>query len=111
MDITELTSNEVVILSLSGRLDAVTADPVKQRLLAKVGATGPRLVLDFASLTYVSSAGLRVLLEVARRVDAAQGRLALCAMVRHVHQVFELAGFSALIPIYATREEALTALG
>jgi anti-anti-sigma factor len=109
MDITEQTSNAIVILSLTGRLDAVSADPVKQRLLASVGAA-PCLVLDFAGLTYVSSAGLRVLLELARRVQSAKGKLALCAMVRHVQQVFELAGFAALIPIFATRDEALSAL-
>jgi anti-anti-sigma factor len=110
MEIIEQTTDGVVVLTLAGRLDALTADGVRERLLAGVGSAAPRLVLDFARLTYVSSAGLRVLLELSRRVTAAEGRLALCALVRQVQQVFDLAGFAALIPIHATREEALAAL-
>lgn len=110
MDITEQQVNDIMVLGLSGRLDALAVDQVQRTLLAHVHGQQPRLVIDCSQLTYVSSAGLRVLLAVAKKVAAAQGKLALCAMVRQVSQVFELAGFASLIPIFATREEALASL-
>jgi len=108
MDISESADGGVVTLQLRGRFDAGTADGVKKRLLAGVSGQGVRLVIDFAQVVYISSIGLRVLLEVAKRVAVVKGRLVLCAMVSHVRQVFDLAGFASLIPICATHEEALT---
>lgn len=109
MEIIELASGEVVVLGLKGRLDALTADTAKQNLISRLASPNPRLVLDLSQLGYVSSAGLRVLLDLAKRVSAAEGKLVLCALVRNVHQVFELAGFASFIPIYPSRQEALVA--
>jgi anti-anti-sigma factor len=106
----ESAGEGIQVIDLVGRLDMLTADSVRQKLLAAVAASGARLVLDLSGLVYVSSAGLRVLLEVARRVTAGQGKLAMCALGRTVLQVFELAGFAALIPTFGTRAEALAAL-
>jgi anti-anti-sigma factor len=106
MEIHELASGEILVLGLKGRLDALSADAAKQNLLAKVTDSNPRLVLDLSQLGYVSSAGLRVFLEVSKRVTAAQGKLALCGLVRNVRQVFELAGFASFISIYPDQDEA-----
>jgi anti-sigma B factor antagonist len=110
MKISELVEEKILIVSLSGRLDAKTSDGVKDNLLARLTGPDVRLVVDFSELTYVSSAGLRVFLELARRASTTQGKFALCAMTRQVQQVFELAGLTSLLPIYATREAARTAL-
>lgn len=110
MEITEIATGDVVILGFKGRLDALTADAAKQNLLTRLTGPKPRLVIDLSQLNYISSAGLRVLLEVAKRVAAAEGKLALCGMVRNVLQVFELAGFASFLSIFPTREEATIAV-
>ena len=110
MEMVETPCAGGLIVALAGRLDGMTADAVKERLLAAVRGMGIGLVVDFAGVSYISSVGLRVLLEVAKRVAAAKGKLILCAMGRHVQQVIDLAGFAALMPICATREEALAML-
>src|SRR5262249_57701394 len=99
---------EVTRVRLKGGFDGGTADAVKKQLLASVSRQPVRLVIDFAEVVYISSVGLRVLLEVAKRVTVVQGKLVLCAMVSHVRQVFDLAGFASLMPLCATHEEALT---
>src|ERR1043165_7690346 len=110
MKITEAVQGEILVVGLSGRLDALTSDAVQENLLPRFTGPNVRLVIDFSELVYVSSAGLRVFLELARRVSTTQGKLALCAMLRQVPQVFELAGLTSLLPIYSTQQEARTAL-
>lgn len=107
MEITEQPCSSGTLLTLAGRFDAGTSEAIKQRLLACIKGPGVRLALDFSGVVYISSIGLRVLLEVAKKVAAARGKLVLCAMVSHVQQIFDLAGFASLMPLCATREEAL----
>jgi anti-anti-sigma factor len=88
----------------------MTSDGARNDLLAKVASTNVRLVVDCSELTYVSSAGLRVFLELARRVSSKQGKLALCSLARQVQQVFELAGLTSLLSIYPTQQDAVAAV-
>jgi anti-anti-sigma factor len=111
MQITEVRSNGVLILELKGRLDTLTAEPAKERLLAAIGNQPVRLLLDCSQVTYISSTGLRVLMVLAKSVAAVQGKVVLCAPPQHVRMVFDLAGFSAVVPVLPTREAALTLLG
>ncbi|HUM02325.1 MAG TPA: STAS domain-containing protein, partial [Thermoanaerobaculia bacterium] len=56
---------------------------------------------------YVSSAGLRVLVMLAKKLAGGQGRLVLCGMRESVREVFEIAGFTSLFAITATVDEAV----
>ena len=107
MDIQELRSGEVVVVAPRGRVDSTTSGDLEQRLLQLVGGGERRLVLDLAGVEYISSAGLRVLLVVARRMKAAPGDLVLCALTPPVRQVFDLAGF---LPLFATEDTRAAAL-
>lgn len=107
MHISEDRQPGVLILGLSKRLDATTAKIVEDRILGLIEAGDHRLVLDLARLEYVSSAGLRVFLLAAKRLKAANGRLALSGLNDHVRQVFDIAGFSSILSIYPSRDEAV----
>jgi anti-sigma B factor antagonist len=109
MEIREERRDGILVLAPSGRLDSVTSADLEQRLVAV--REERRLVVDLAGVEYVSSAGLRVFLKLARRVKDAGGELLLCAMGEPVRQVFDLAGFLPLFAIEASRERALTRLG
>jgi anti-sigma B factor antagonist len=109
MEIREERRDGILVLTPSGRFDSVTSVDLEQRLIAVAGER--RLVVDLAGVEYVSSAGLRVFLKLARRVKDAGGELLLCAMGEPVRQVFDLAGFLPLFAIEASRERALTRLG
>jgi hypothetical protein len=60
-----------------------------------------------SGLEYVSSAGLRVFLSAAKRMRQAQGKLALASPAPQVQQVFDMAGFTSILPIFTTIAEAL----
>ena len=109
MDLYEELVNGVTALSVKGRVDSTTAPALGQKLEAVVAAPASRLVVDFRDLEYISSAGFRVLLVVARRAEAAGSKLVLCSLSGKVRQLFDLGGFLDLFAIAASRDEAIAA--
>jgi anti-sigma B factor antagonist len=103
----EEREGDIVVLEPEGRVDSTTAPVLGERLAAVLNARGTRLVLDFKSLEYISSAGFRVLLLAAKHAEAAGCRFVLCGITGKVRQLFDLAGFLDLLPLYASREESL----
>lgn len=101
---------EVLIVGLKGRLDAATSKTLEAFLSEKIESGENRLVLDLADLDYISSVGLRVFLTSAKRLKVAQGRIAVCSLQVMVREVFEIAGFTSFIPMFATRDEAHSAV-
>jgi anti-sigma B factor antagonist len=110
MDISEDRKADAVILALSGKLDATTAKTFEDRILGVINSGTQRLVVDLSQLDYVSSSGLRVFILAAKRLQTVGGRIVLCSMKDHVRQVFDLAGFSSMLSIYGSREEAIKGL-
>ena len=67
------------------------------------------LVLNFNGLHYISSAGIRVILKAIEVVKNLGGRIMLCCLQSYVKEVFEFSGMGALLPIFATDDDALNA--
>jgi len=110
MDISEDRKADAVILALSGKLDATTAKTFEDRILGAINSGTQRLVVDLSQLDYVSSSGLRVFILAAKRLQTVDGKIVLCSMKDHVRQVFDLAGFSSMLSIYASRDEAIKSI-
>lgn len=84
-------------VSLTGRLDTTTAPQLEAEL--KQGIVGvEKLVLDFASLEYLSSAGLRVLL-ASQKVMNKQGKMIIKNVNETIAEIFEVTGFSEILTI------------
>jgi len=109
MDISEIQQNDITLVSLAGRLDSNTSAQFEQYILAKIGDQ-PRLIIDFSKLDYISSAGLRVLLLAAKKVKQGNGRLILCALKEHIHEVFEISGFLSILDIRLSAADALAVM-
>ena len=110
MQIGEDRRDGIWVVTPVGRVDSTTSGELEQRLLAQVGSGERCVVVDMAGIEYISSAGLRVFLRLARKLKDAGGTLALYAMGEPVRQVFELAGFLPLFAIEASRELAIARL-
>ncbi len=110
MKIHEDRPGDILVLAPVGRVDTTTSAGLEERLLRGVSAGERRLLLDLAGVEYISSAGLRVLLRLAKKMQVAQGQLVLCGLGDSVRQVFELAGFLPLFNVEASRGEALERL-
>jgi len=102
-------SGDVLVLLPQGRLDSNNAAAVETEILEHLAAGSTRIVMDFAGLDYISSAGLRVVLVVAKRLKQAGGTLVLCRLPAHIREVFEISGFLSILTTKDTREEALAA--
>jgi len=110
MDISEDRKADAVILALSGKLDAMTAKTFEDKILGGLSIIKQKIVLDLSQLEYVRSSGLRVFLLAAKRLQGTQGKILLCGLQDHIRQVFDLAGFSSILPIYGSRDEAIKGL-
>ena len=85
-----------VILTLAGRLDAVST-PMLERKLKQIRDDVTSLILDFAELTYISSMGLRVLLQAKKTFKGGERKFAIQNMGESVREVFEMTGFLKLM--------------
>lgn len=107
IEIAQEKHGEVCVLALTGRLDTETAADVELTLQDLLAAGENQFLIDLSGIGYVSSAGLRVLLALAKKLDGGKGSLRLCGLNASVRQVFDVAGFSKLFTILANREAAL----
>lgn len=106
MEISERKVGDVCVVELNGRLDSGTSDSLAQRLHHLIDGGERRLVIDGEKLDYISSTGLRVLLVAAKRLKAADGKIVLSSLKPHILEVFEIAGFKSIFPIYGSAGQA-----
>ncbi|MFO1058392.1 MAG: STAS domain-containing protein [Dongiaceae bacterium] len=111
MEIAEETQGTTLVVRPAGRLDRTTSPELERLLLARIEGGAARLLIDFAGIEYVSSAGLRVVLVAGKRVKAANGALALCSLRPAIREVFDISGFATLFPIHPDAAAALAAAG
>ncbi len=106
MEITHKRFNRVDLLALNGRLDAASAPQFKQGIETLFGQGRYRIVLDLSSLEYISSPGLRVLIEARKRArewkitDLEGGDIRIAGLPPRIKEVFDLTGFTSLFEIY-----------
>lgn len=110
MDVTTRTQDGVAIVILTGNLDTNTAPQAQQALDQIVDGGGHKIVVDFTSLDYISSAGLRVLLATAKRLGGVGGTLRMFGLNETVEEVFEISGFSTIFNVYDSEGSALAGL-
>ncbi|MDL2290689.1 STAS domain-containing protein [Desulfovibrio sp. OttesenSCG-928-F20] len=100
-----------LVLGLTGRLDALSAPDFEEeaRKLLEQGVT--RVLLDLSKLEFVSSAGLRSILSLAKGLKAVAGSICFVAVRKDVLEVFTFSGFTGMFAFHETLEEAVKALG
>lgn len=111
MDVTISREGAITVLTLAGRLDSCASEDFGKRLDASLPGDRGSLLLDCGQLTFISSAGLRILLKGAKQLQSTGGTLALCSLSENVRDVFAISGLLKVFSVHATRGEALPALG
>lgn len=97
MNINVTKNNQDTIFEIEGRLDTVTA-PTLEKAISDEGDSLVSLVLDLKQLTYISSAGLRVLLSAQKRMNS-QGSMKLINVCESVMEILEMTGFADILTI------------
>lgn len=97
LNINKITEDGVARLELEGRLDTVTAPEFETELKKTIGEV-KILILDFAKLEYISSAGLRVLL-AAQKMIGQEGSMKLINVNEIIMEIFDVTGFADILTI------------
>ena len=99
MKITSNVENDVITINLEGRLDTTTSPELQDELDKLLTKTKFNLILDFKDLSYVSSAGLRVLLSAQKKANDLVGNVVIRNVSDSIMEVFEMTGFSDFLNI------------
>ena len=101
---------QVSVVRPTGRLDSATSPVFEQDLMKRIAEGHASIVLDLSKLTFISSAGLRVLLAAAKKAKQGGGKLALFGLLANVREVFSISGFDTIFSILPGRSAALAAV-
>jgi len=97
MQIMQNQLGEKLILTIEGRIDTTTA-PSLEEVVNNMSDSIKDLVLDMKNVEYVSSAGLRVLLSIQKKISKV-GTLKLTGINDDVMEVFKMTGFADILTI------------
>ena len=90
-------NQEETVIEIVGRLDTITAPALDKTIHEDIGDT-KKLVLDVKGLEYISSAGLRVLLDAQKKMQKI-GSMKVVHVCEAVMEVFEMTGFADILVI------------
>ena len=99
------------VVAVVGKVDASTEQPFRDALTSVLVHGVPRIVVDLSRVTFMSSAGIGVLMGVRRVLADAGGSLVLASPHGEVAQVLSITGVAGVIPVTASPADAVAALG
>lgn len=103
------TEGSVHVVELSGELDANTS-PAAQREIMPLAVAGARILLDMSGVTFMSSAGLRLLLSTYRQVSALGGAVALSGLSESLSDTMAMTGFLSFFTVHEDAARGAAAL-
>ena len=98
---------DVLIAKTDGRIDGANAREFQSDLESSIDANEGAVILDMGQLSYISSAGLRVVLLTAKSLRERNAKFAVCSLSAPIQEIFEISGFDKIIPIHPSQAEAL----
>lgn len=106
MEINVEKKDDVTLISITGKLDTTTAGKLDDRLNKAIDQGIANTIFSLKELAYISSAGLRVILAFAKKLNLNNNKLCFTELDGNVKEVFEISGFYSLFKVYKTIEEA-----
>ena len=110
MEINTERDGATLIARTVGRVDGTNATEFQDALKNVIAPEDQVVILDFEDLTYISSAGLRVILLTAKDMRTANVKLAVCSPSQSVRDVFVISGFDQIFDVHDSRQAALSAV-
>ncbi len=107
MEITNSNVGEVRVVRITGNLDTQSFSNAQAKLTGLMDEGAKKILVDFEDLDYISSAGLRILLVVAKQLTSVGGELRICSLNEVVQDVFDISGFSTIFNVAPNRSAAL----
>jgi anti-sigma B factor antagonist len=102
---------DVAVLSVEGAADLATVPDFADHLWRVVDGGEPRILVDLSEAVFIDSRMVELLMKAAERVRRDDGAVAICCGGNGIRQVLDLCGVARIMPVVATREQAIAALG
>ncbi|HRX87282.1 MAG TPA: STAS domain-containing protein [Phycisphaerae bacterium] len=96
-----------VIVEVTGEVTLNDSPKFHGRLLQVLETSPERLIIDLSAVTHIDSAGVGTLVEIFRRIKAADGKMFLVGLQPRVRGVFEITKLDRFFPILNSTDEAL----
>ncbi len=109
MEITAERHGETLIAKTEGRVDGTNAREFQTALEESLNDSESGVILDMEKLSYISSAGLRVILLMAKTLQGKNTKFAVCSLSNSIQEVFQISGFDKIITVHTSQAEALAA--
>ena len=110
MELSGQREGDILVLTPEGRIDGSNSADFQSAVMERIDEGSESILLDFAGISYISSAGLRAVLILAKKLNQVSGKFALCSMQQSVQSVFEVSGFVKIIDVHPDRAQALSAM-
>lgn len=110
MEIRTHSRDQVTVVDLVGDIDGNTAPEAQARILSLADKPGSKLVLDMSGVSYMSSAGLRLLLVMYRKIVGKGGKVVVANIPANIASTMEATGFLDLLMHRASVDAGIAAL-
>jgi anti-anti-sigma factor len=110
MEIQKERIGDTCVISANGRLDGIYSTAFAKEVGELIVGTNPKILIDFAEIDFVTSAGIRAVLLLMKKAEASGVVFALCGVNKQVREVLDITGVAPIIPIHPGRSEGLAAL-
>jgi anti-anti-sigma factor len=107
MEIETKKEKVAAVVSVKGRIDAVTAPEFEKKVIDLISKGEKTFVVNLVELDYISSAGLRSMLAIAKKLKEREGKIVFAGLRGPVEQVFKIAGFPSIFNVFDSEESAL----
>ena len=104
---TRMLDGIILAIDIEGKLDTQTSTPALEELLKLLEPNPGRVLVSLVPLEFVSSAGLQVILRVAKQVRGYGGQLKVCGATGVVKEVMEISGFDSLLDLCEDEAQAV----
>jgi anti-anti-sigma factor len=98
------------VVRLEGRLDASSAPSLEMKMTEIIDKKNSNIAMDFTKVTYLSSAGMRLLLSLTKKLHSMGGAFVIFSMHEDVMEIIRMAGFERILNLFNTESEAISAL-
>ena len=102
--------DEILIATLIGRVDSTNADEFQKMMEAEIAPKDKVLIMDFEQVSYISSAGLRVVVIMAKKFKGPYKQFGVCALSDPINKIFKMSGLDRAMPVIGTQTEAIAKL-
>lgn len=100
-------NNGILTAALIGRVDSTNADEFQKLMEAEIKPGDKALIMDFEQVSYISSAGLRVVVIMAKKFKGPYKKFGICALSDPINKIFKMSGMDRAMPIRGTRTEVI----